>query len=131
MNNSVSETNFSSNSRTNSFLNDPFSRMIPDQVSYITTIIINSITCPLTVLLNLLVIMAVKRRRSLQTKTNILLACLAATDALTGLVVQPSFVLWTTFRLIGRSDNDTVRDFHNSSLRSLAVCPSLHLMLMT
>ena len=131
MNNSVSESNFSSNSSTNGFLNDPFSRMIPDQVSYITTIIINGITCPFTVLLNLLGIVAVKRRRSLQTKTNILLACLAATDALTGLVVQPSFVLWTTFRLIGRSDNHTVRDFHNSSLRSLAVCSSLHLMLVT
>ena len=75
--------------------------------------------------------MAVKRRQGLQTKTNILLACLAATDALTGLVVQPSFVLWTAFRLIGRSDNDSLRDFHTSSLRSLAICSSPHLMLVT
>ena len=46
----------------------------------IINIIINGITCPLTVLLNVLVIMAVKRRPGLQTNTNILLACLAATD---------------------------------------------------
>ena len=38
------------------------------------------------VLFNVMVIMAVKRRRRLQTNTNILLACLAATDALTGLI---------------------------------------------
>ena len=60
------------------------------EVSYIITIIINSITCPFTVLLNVLVIiMAVKRRPRLQTNSNIFLACLAATDALTGLIVQP------------------------------------------
>ena len=69
------------------------------EVSYIVTIIINSITCPFTVLLNVLVIMAVKRRPRLQTNANILLACLAVTDALTGLTSQPSFILWKTFRL--------------------------------
>ena len=47
------------------------------EVSYIFTIIINSITCPFTVLLNVLVIMAVKKRPRLQTNANILLACLA------------------------------------------------------
>ena len=47
------------------------------EVSYIFTIIINSITCPFTVLLNVLVIMATKRRPRLQGNANILLACLA------------------------------------------------------
>ena len=74
---------------------------IPLEVSYIITIIINSITCPFTVLLNVLVIMAVKRRPRLQTNSNILLACLAATDALTGLIVQPSFILWKIFQFLG------------------------------
>ena len=41
------------------------------------TIVINNITCPFTVLLNVLVLMAVKRKPALQSKTNILLACLA------------------------------------------------------
>jgi len=65
--------------------------------NHVITVIINSITCPFTVLLNVLVIMAVKRRPRLQNNANILLAGLAATDALTGLTSQPSFVLWTTF----------------------------------
>ena len=61
-------------------------RNLAQEVSIIT-VIINSITCPLTVVINLLVILAVKRRRRLQSNTNILLACLAVTDAVTGLAV--------------------------------------------
>jgi len=51
----------------------------PAQVSFIINLIVNGITCPFTVLINVLVIMAVKRRRRLQGNSNILLACLAAT----------------------------------------------------
>ena len=69
----------------------------PLQITYIITIIINIVTSPLTVLLNVLVIMAVIRRPRLQSYPNILLACLAATDVLTGLISQPSFILFGTF----------------------------------
>ena len=55
-------------------------------------IIINSIACPFIVVLNVQVIMAVKTRPRLRTNSNILLTCLAVTDALTGLTVQPLFV---------------------------------------
>ena len=57
----------------------------PLEVSYIITIIVNGIACPLTLLLNVLVIKAVKTRPRLRTNSNILLACLAVTDVLTGL----------------------------------------------
>ena len=67
---------------------------VANKVGLVMTIVINSVTSPFTVLLNLSVIMAVKRRASLQSNANILLACLAVTDALTGLIAQPSFVLW-------------------------------------
>ena len=73
------------------------------QLEFIFTvgaIIINSISCPFTVLLNVLVIMAVKKRPSLQSNTNILLSCLAVTDLLTGLIVQPSFVAWKSFYVL-------------------------------
>ena len=56
-------------------------------------IIINRLACPFTVLLNLLVILVVKRRPSLQSNRNILLSCLAITDLLTGLLVQPLFAV--------------------------------------
>ena len=68
-------------------------REVPSMADFIIIIIINTITFPCTVLLNLLVIKAVK------TNSNIMLACLAVTDALTGLFGQPLFVLWKIFVL--------------------------------
>ena len=107
-------------------------RNVPLEVSFIVTVIINSITCPFKVLLNVLVIMAVKRRPRLQNNTNVLLACLAVTDALTGLTTQPSFILWKTFQLLDMSNFDNImRVLHNSSLRNVSNCSCLHLMLLT
>ncbi|XP_078378016.1 histamine H2 receptor-like [Oculina patagonica] len=105
-------------------------RIVPLKVNVTITIVINSITCSLTVLLNVLVIMAVKRRPRLQSNTNILLACLAATDVLTGLTVQPSFILWKIFELL-RMDHFRWFKIHNSCFRVLTVCSCLHLMLLT
>ena len=106
------------------------SSLYSSEVNCIIAIIINCVTCPFTVLLNVLVIMAVKRRPRLQSYTNILLACLAATDVLTGLVVQPSFILWKTLELLGMTYR-LVRVCHNSLIRVLSVCSCLHLMLVT
>ena len=50
---------------------------------------IRAITLFPTIVLNALVIFVVATRRRLQTNTNILLASLAGTDLLTGLIVQP------------------------------------------
>lgn len=53
------------------------------EVGHILTTIFNSITyCPFAVVLNVLLIMAVKRRPRLQSYNNTLLACLAVTAAL-------------------------------------------------
>ena len=107
-------------------------RNVPLEVSFVVTVIINSITCSFILLLNVLVIMAVKRRPRLQSNTNILLACLAVTDALTGLTTQPSFILWKTFQLLDISNFDNITgSFHNSSLRAVSICSCLHLMLLT
>ena len=108
-------------------------RKVAQDISIITLIIINGITCPFTVVLNALVIMAVKKRRSLQSNTNILLACLAANDALTGFVVQPSLIVWETFRLINSDgiESSLAEAFHRFFIRALTVCSSLHLILIT
>ncbi len=60
-------------------------------------------SCPLTVLLNALVIVAVKTKRRLQTHPNILLACLALTDLMVGLVVQPLHITMTIYLIQGKS----------------------------
>ena len=94
-------------------------------------IIINTITFPFTVLLNLLVIKAVKTTPRLQTNSNILLACLAVTDALTGLLCQPLFILWRIFLLFGLSNSDTVEHFCFKSLTVILTASFFHLMLVT
>ena len=105
-------------------------RNVQLEINIIVTIIINSITCPFTVLLNVLVIMAVKRRPRLQTNANILLACLAVTDVLTGLLVQPSFIVWKTSVLKNISISG-IKELHRFLLYALSVCSSLHLILVT
>ena len=111
---------------------DDESKNSPVDVSLIVNIIITSITCPFTVLLNVLVIMAVKRRPRLQSNANILLACLAATDALTGLIVQPSFLTELVLMLLGK-DNlaSTIRSYAVSILHVMIICSCLQLMLVT
>ena len=104
---------------------------VPVQVSLATNVIINIITCPFTVVLNILVIMAVKRRPRLQTKANILLACLAATDAVNGLLVQPSLIVWLILKSLSMTEERTVLNFHNPALRGWFLCSSLHLLLIT
>ena len=104
---------------------------VTQKASDIITVIINSIACPFTVLLNVLVIMAVKRIPRLHTKSNILLACLAATDALTGLIVQPSFILWKISLFVGTGNSEGILNFQNSSLFTALYSSSLHLMLVT
>ena len=56
---------------------------------FIVRVVVNALTCPLDILLNILVMVAVKTKRQLRTKSNIALACLATTDLVIGLVVQP------------------------------------------
>ena len=78
-------------------------------------------------------IMAVKRRPSLQSNASILLACLAATDALPGLTTQPSFIAWKTSQLVGfKIRSGLFRYFgHNLFIRLWSVCSCLHLVLVT
>ena len=57
-----------------------------------TAIILNIVSIPVTILMNVLVIMAVKTRTRLQSKYNILLACLAGTDLLVGAASQTTFI---------------------------------------
>ena len=57
--------------------------------TFVFKTIMNVFTCPFTILLNILVMIAVKTKRQLRTKSNITLACLATTDFIVGSVVQP------------------------------------------
>ena len=67
---------------------------VPVKVSCVINIFISSITCPFTVLLNVLVILVVKNRPRLRNKPilSTLLAFLAVTDALNGVTGQPALI---------------------------------------
>ena len=95
----------------------------------IPSIIINGITCPFTFILNVLVIAAVKRRPRLQSNANILLACLAVTDALIGLTAQPLFVL-SKICLVLRINNCVILEIHEICFGLLSTCSCVHLMLV-
>ena len=97
----------------------------------IIIIIINIITMPCTVILNVLVIKAVKTTPRLRTNNNILLACLAVTDALTGLLGQPLFILWRIFLIFNLSSSRTVGTSFVSFLLVTLVSSYFHLMLVT
>ena len=57
----------------------------------VLSVVLNVLTCPLIIPLNTLVIIAVKTKPSLQTMHNMLLACLAGTDLMVG-IVQPAYI---------------------------------------
>ena len=82
---------------------------IPESLSpelravFIFRIVVNASTCPIVVLLNILVMMAVKTKRQLRTKSNVSLACLATTDIVVGLVVQPLQIIRYSFMLKGET----------------------------
>ena len=98
-------------------------------VSTLAAIILNMVTCPLTVFVNLLVIIAVKTKRRLQNSYNVLLACLAATDLVVGAIVQPSFIVGETFLITGATLMEYCVHYNRSIFLFVAPClASLHLL---
>ena len=78
---------------------------VPVTVSCVINIFISSITCPFTVLLNVLVILAVKNRPRLRNKPILLslLACLAVTVALNGVTGKPALIIMTAINVLART----------------------------
>ena len=56
--------------------------------------VISIITCPVTAVMNALIILAVKTKPRLKTKSNISLACLSTTDLAMAVIGQPLFISW-------------------------------------
>ena len=72
----------------------------------ISLTIVNLLLSPLSIFLNVLVILAVKTTRQLRNKYNTLLACLAGADILTGALGQPLFIAELIYRLTGSSASE-------------------------
>ena len=66
--------------------------------------VFNSVLCPLTVAGNILVFMAVLRKVQLRTVANTSILCLAFTDLMVGVFVQPSYVVYQASKLTSTPD---------------------------
>ena len=99
----------------------------------IAAAVLNFVPCPFTCFLNALVMLAVKTKRRLQTPSNILLACLALTDLIVGVVVQPLHGAMTIFLLQGKGFNEYCGiNLAYSVSFSVVSCASLsHLVLIS
>ena len=96
-------------------------------------IVVNIITCPFTIILNALVMIAVKTKARLKTKSNTTLACLALTDVLVGIIAQPLFAGVTMSISQGETSNKYYprQRIVRAVLRSLAGASIRHLVLIS
>ena len=102
--------------------------MSPDEKARQPVIAMNLGSCPVIIFMNTLVIFAIKTRRSSQTNYNILLACLAATDMIVGLVSQPLFIAQEIYSLSGASLADYCYFYKTAVF--LYIFPSVESLLM-
>ena len=99
---------------------------------FIFITVANVITCPFTTLLNILIIISVKTKLFLRTKSNIALACLAVTDAVMGLIGQPVFISLVNTRLQGDDTLNLKQAVVNVFILRLLTTSSLfHLAMIT
>ncbi len=108
MESTSSSSNGSKNSCKVLFMSDSHSQYFPTKFYglLIVVAVIELLSCTITVFLNALVMVGVKTKRRLQTHLNILLASLALTDLMVGLVVQPLHVTVAILLLQGKRSNE-------------------------
>ena len=93
------------------------------------TSIISIATLPIIVL-NAVIIFAVAAKRQLRSNSNILLACLASTDLITGLVVQPLFIAVNIDRIHGEGPFCAMEKVSYVTLMGVCSASLFHLVLV-
>ena len=98
---------------------------------FITRIVVNALTCPPIIVLNVLVMIAVKTNRQLRTKSNIALACLSTTDLVVGLVLKPLHIASSSSLLRGDIVFCTLTDLSKSVTLMCLLASFHHLVLIS
>ncbi len=95
-------------------------------------ILIIAMTCPFTIVLNVLTMIAVKMKARLQSMSNIALACLAATDAMVGILVQPLYISLAITTLQGETTSDAcpLQNVTRCAMNFFCFSSIAHLVLM-
>ena len=99
--------------------------------SLIAAICVISLTIIPTILVNALVIFVVATRRRLRTNSNILLACLAGTDLLAGLVLQPIAIAVEVNRAFSDGPFCTLETVSSIAFIGLGYASLSHLVLIS
>ena len=96
-------------------------------------VVLSIITCPLTTLFNVLVMIAVKTKPRLKTNSNIVLGCLAVTDGLIGVIGIPWFVAIRISTLKGEASEEYcfLEQLTRNIIRLLCSASITHLLLMS
>ena len=102
-------------------------------VALISVTNVNLLVSPLTIFLNVLVILAVKTTLQLRDKYSVLLVCLAGTDIMTGALGQPLFIAELIYRLTGSPASKFCIIPHTarSSRRAFVLISPQHLALIS
>ena len=128
MNNTTFGTKFSGSGVC--LLPQNLAKIFPDLGAvFITRITVNALACPLIIVLNILVMVAVKTKPQLRTKSNIALACLATTDLVVGLVLQPLQIASDISLLRGDIVSCTIIDL-SKTVTLICVLASFHHLVM-
>ena len=102
------------------------------QAVIVFSAVINAIASPITVVLNALLIIAAKRKPRLRAhKSNILLALLATTDLMVGLILQPTFIAIITTVVQSKSGFCTLTDAFRHCGGCLVSASLIHLALIS
>ena len=132
MNGSTFNTSLSSCSLSKTLSLNPAKVSHDLRAVFIVRIAIHALTCPLIILLNILVMVAVKTKPHLRTKPNTTLACLATTDLVVGLVLQPLHIAKASFLLNGEHNMFCIlTDLSKTVTLNCALVSSHHLVLMS
>ncbi|CAH3110114.1 unnamed protein product, partial [Porites lobata] len=108
---------------------DEYIYILVNTFASLFSITVNLGSCPVIIFMNVLVIVAIKTRRRLQSEYNILLACLAGTDLAVGLVSQPLFIAQEIYFLSGASLVDYCRFYRRIVFVYLVPCTESLLIL--
>ena len=83
--------------------------------SNVSTAVINGLCSPFAIVANLVIITVICRNALLHTPANVLIGCLALSDLLVGLVVQPCYVTFRTMETLHKYVPCTLRIVYSES----------------
>ena len=135
MNVSTSRDSFGNSSRSVFFCpsTPQFFWDLKETISLQVAIAVTTVACPFTILLNILVIVAVKKIRKCQTNSNILITSLAVADLLVGAISMPLAISVDALILRGTVSEDiicTINDITGFVLCTACSVSFYHLILI-